>query len=721
MLSPRLTNCPECANIPSLLKKIDCKLAELGNNLYNNISYMLNKPVPSSDILQLIGYRRILMYKYCNPNYVHKYSVQMIASRVIRLTAGCVSKCNELERCLEEPCDIKIVPNPTTTSTSTLPITTTTSTSSTSSTTTTSTTAVPTTTTTSSSSTSTTTSTSSSTTTTTTTQSSISWNGGFANTGPSGGWLWNACNNPDETIIIYTANNVISPFPPNTPIYTDPGLTTLLYPSSTVAISILGFAYTVINGYTNPLGGSGQDCQFITTTSTTTLPPTTTTTTTICQGCIAHDVTIGTQVWTGCNLDVTTYRNGDPIPEVTDQATWESLTTGAWCYYNNDPLNNEYGKMYNWYAVNDPRGLAPVGYHVPSDTEWTTLSTFLGGEAVAGSKLKQTGFCHWLTPNYAATDETGFTAFGGGYRYDVTGFNNLKEMGEFWSSTEYNITPETAWTRTLYYTSADIYRSFIFKIQGMSVRLIKDTEPTTTTTTSSSSTTTTTTTLAPINPDDIAGLWAWYKGDAGVIGGSQVTTWTDQSTSGNDLLTELTAYPEAVTDTVGTLNTTVVRKVNFATLANMATVADFPNTNSTGSSIFVVCKVITSPGILQYVVKAPNMELYTNTTPAMNSVIGGGATLTQTVSYNTYYTFGSGTDLTNEYFSINNASLLTSPDVSGFYLPRKFRIFAQNGPGTFPSEQGDVAFAEIIVYNTTLTPTEILGVETYLRNKYNHY
>jgi hypothetical protein len=137
MLSPRLTNCPECANIPSLLKKIDCKLAELGNNLYNNISYMLNKPVPSSDILQLIGYRRILMYKYCNPSYVEKYSVQMIASKVIRLTAGCVSKCNELERCLEEPCDIPIVPNPTTTSTSTLPITTTTSTSSTTTTTTT--------------------------------------------------------------------------------------------------------------------------------------------------------------------------------------------------------------------------------------------------------------------------------------------------------------------------------------------------------------------------------------------------------------------------------------------------------------------------------------------------------------------------------------------------------------------------------------------------------
>ena len=147
MLSPRLTNCPECSNIPSLLKKIDCKLAELGNNLYNNISYMLNKPIPAGDITQLIAYRRILTHKYCNPNYLHKYSVAMIASRVIRLTAGCVSRCNTLEPCLEIPCDITIVPNPTTTSTSTIsPTTTTTSSSSTS--TTTSTTIAPTTTTT---------------------------------------------------------------------------------------------------------------------------------------------------------------------------------------------------------------------------------------------------------------------------------------------------------------------------------------------------------------------------------------------------------------------------------------------------------------------------------------------------------------------------------------------------------------------------------------------
>lgn len=285
MLSPRLTNCPECANIPSLLKKIDCKLAELGNNLYNNISYMLNKPVPSSDILQLIGYRRILMHKYCNPNYVEKYSVQMIASRVIRLTAGCVSKCNELERCLEEPCDIKIVPNPTTTSTSTLPpSTTTTSTTVLPTTTTTSTTVVPTTTTTSSSSTSTTTSTSSTTTSTTslapTTTTTTSFNlfsfgptpavvcagfgeGGFGSTVSFVGGT-GLC---DSTGIILTLGVDFSTF--------GYGVNDIVYIGTVGGQSR---QFTVTGLLTADATGECETC--ITTTTTTTLPPTTTTTTT---------------------------------------------------------------------------------------------------------------------------------------------------------------------------------------------------------------------------------------------------------------------------------------------------------------------------------------------------------------------------------------------------------------------------------------------------------
>ena len=396
MLSPRLTNCPECANIPSLLKKIDCKLAELGNNLYNNISYMLNKPVPSSDILQLIGYRRILMHKYCNPNYVEKYSVQMIASRVIRLTAGCVSKCNELERCLEEPCDIKIVPNPTTTSTSTLPP----------STTTTSTTVVPTTTTTSSSSTSTTTSTSSSTSTTTTT-----------------------------TL---------------TPTTTT---TTTVEPTTT------------------------------TTSSSTSTSTTTVTTTEYCSNCINNDVTIGTQVWTGCNLNVTTFRNGDPIPQVTDPTAWAALTTPAWCYYNNDSGNDViYGKLYNWYAVNDPRGLAPVGYHIPTNSEHLTLVSYLGGSTLAGGPLKQIGICRWNDPNIGATDDYGFTALPGGGRGDDGTFGGINIVAPFWSSTLEG--PDSSKSLILYRANTDALTGFSYNKEGCSIRLIKDTEPTTTTTTS---------------------------------------------------------------------------------------------------------------------------------------------------------------------------------------------------------------------------------------------
>src|ERR1035437_4904310 len=127
-------------------------------------------------------------------------------------------------------------------------------------------------------------------------------------------------------------------------------------------------------------------------------------------------VTICTQSWMLKNLDVSTYRNGDLIPEVTDGSAWSALTAGAWCWYNNDSATNAstYGKLYNWYAVNDPRGLAPTGWHVPSDAEWTTLSTCLGGNAVAGGAMKETGTTHWTSPNTGATNSSGFTGLPGG-------------------------------------------------------------------------------------------------------------------------------------------------------------------------------------------------------------------------------------------------------------------------------------------------------------------
>jgi uncharacterized protein (TIGR02145 family) len=186
---------------------------------------------------------------------------------------------------------------------------------------------------------------------------------------------------------------------------------------------------------------------------------------------------IGTQVWMLKNLDVDTYRNGDPIPEITDATTWNALTTGAWCWYNNDSANGAiYGKLYNWYAVTDSRGLAPQGWHVPSDTEWTTLSDYLGGSAIAGGLLKDTDISYWTTPNTGATNITRFTALPGGARGASGGFVVINNSAYFWSTTENIGTPVYAYYRSLSYANTTLSRisTGTFKQYGLSVRIIKD-------------------------------------------------------------------------------------------------------------------------------------------------------------------------------------------------------------------------------------------------------
>lgn len=185
-------------------------------------------------------------------------------------------------------------------------------------------------------------------------------------------------------------------------------------------------------------------------------------------------ITICSQEWMLNNLDADKYRNGDPIPQVTDPTAWAALTTGAWCYYNNNPANGTvYGKLYNWYAVNDPRGLAPTGFHVPSDAEWATLeTTCLGGTSVAGGKMKETGTTHWTAPNTGATNSSGFTGLPGGFR-DVDGaFIFVGNYGFWWSSTESS--PAIAWLRYLDYGVGDIYRFNVLKQAGFSVRCLRD-------------------------------------------------------------------------------------------------------------------------------------------------------------------------------------------------------------------------------------------------------
>ena len=181
-------------------------------------------------------------------------------------------------------------------------------------------------------------------------------------------------------------------------------------------------------------------------------------------------VTIGSKEWTAENLKVEHYRNGDLIPQVQDEKEWKKLTTGAWCYYENKTENGAtYGKLYNWYAVNDSRGLAPEGWHVPSDAEWKELEEYLGEKDVAGGKMKATEL--WMSPNKEATNESGFTGLPGGY-FEEGKFKLIEKYGCFWSSTE--VTTIGAWCRVLKNNIPDIQRDNNHKRNGLSVRCVKE-------------------------------------------------------------------------------------------------------------------------------------------------------------------------------------------------------------------------------------------------------
>jgi hypothetical protein len=309
MLSPRLTNCPECSNIPDLLKKINCKLAELGNSLYNNVSYMLNQPIPAGDMLQLIAYRRILTHKYCNPNYVHEYSVAMIASRVIRITAGCVSRCNEPERCLEDPCEIDIVANPTTTSTTTAMMG---------------------------------------------CQSFILYNTatvaesfliGNCDTGePETLTLQGLCSVCISTIVSLNVSPNIVVI--NTDECTTTTTSTTLPPTTT----------TTSSSSTSTTTSSSTST---TTSSTTTAAPTTTTTTT---AMVLPSVTVCGRTVTIENSNLTVLTDGTPIVYAADITEWNNYVTSSipcYTYWQFDPAEAYRGCLYNQVAINN---LAPPGW-----------------------------------------------------------------------------------------------------------------------------------------------------------------------------------------------------------------------------------------------------------------------------------------------------------------------------------------------------------------------
>ena len=183
-------------------------------------------------------------------------------------------------------------------------------------------------------------------------------------------------------------------------------------------------------------------------------------------------VNIGTQTWMAENLKTTKYRNADPIPAISNNAAWAALTSGGRRDYNNDTSNGtKYGHLYNWYAVSNPLNIAPTGWHVPSDAEWTQLADFLGGTATAGDKLKST--TDWLSNTAGVSNETGFTALPGGYCDGAGAFNSIGMATGIWWTSSQN-TSLNAWDWILDYNSATITRNYSDFINGFSVRCVQD-------------------------------------------------------------------------------------------------------------------------------------------------------------------------------------------------------------------------------------------------------
>jgi uncharacterized protein (TIGR02145 family) len=225
---------------------------------------------------------------------------------------------------------------------------------------------------------------------------------------------------------------------------------TLFFTGATFAIILILFYFVIIDVFYQPLN--------------------------IKAGNKIDEVIIGDQVWKSTNLDLDTFRNGDLIPHVESDEAWVKAGENqqpAWCYYDNSSeYGKKYGKLYNWYAVNDPRGIAPEGFHIPTDNEWISLTTYLGGESVAGSKMKSVGTAYWNGTNTGATNESGFSVLPCGYRNGYGSFDDIRNKAFFWSATEDD--SGRAYIRILYYNYGDAERINYGKLLGASVRCLRD-------------------------------------------------------------------------------------------------------------------------------------------------------------------------------------------------------------------------------------------------------
>jgi hypothetical protein len=231
-----------------------------------------------------------------------------------------------------------------------------------------------------------------------------------------------------------------------------------------------------------------------------------------------------------------------------------------------------------------------------------------------------------------------------------------------------------------------------------------------------------------IQPNDISGLWSWYKANTGVTGTTNVESWSDNSANNRTLTTSGTNYPELVTDTVGTLNTKVVKKKSLNNLATMQTSESFPNVQNTGVSMFVVIKGFENFNATGYIVKAGEVNLLMTPelpTASVKGIIGTNTTISvdRNFTYDKYYTVTLNAENTTQSIRVNDGNVSSNNNILwlGGSVGLPLRLFAQTGGSPFPSEQGCVSFAEIIIYDRKLTTTEENQVRKYLKNKFNHY
>jgi uncharacterized protein (TIGR02145 family) len=191
------------------------------------------------------------------------------------------------------------------------------------------------------------------------------------------------------------------------------------------------------------------------------------------DGNVYHTVTIGTQTWTVENLRTTKYSDGVSIPNVSDDNTWNFLDSGAYCDYNNTPSNAaKYGRLYNWFAAVSTHNLAPAGWHVATDADWATLTAYLGGDNIAGGKLKEAGTGNWSSPNTGATNETGFTAIPAGYRNLDGSFSPVGAVAQWWCASEFSL--GRGLYRSMTYDGNNVSGGNYIKSSGFSIRCVKD-------------------------------------------------------------------------------------------------------------------------------------------------------------------------------------------------------------------------------------------------------